>query len=169
MIRRPDQPEAGSHGHFEASNRLPNLGQDLGQNRRISAVLLIGQCTLVRRVCFPTLPFPARSRRISSVAGSSREPAFAGQPGRETRGTAIPPATSMAWHKKRHWCLATSAAYLAKFRCADNGLTHRGSQCFYLALPSSVAWTAKRQPNFRKDQRNSMLFNAENKSHYTTQ
>jgi hypothetical protein len=56
-------------------------------------------CTTVRRVCFPIPPFPARSRRISSVAGSSREPASAGQPGRETRGTAIPPATSMPWHQ----------------------------------------------------------------------
>lgn len=91
-------------------------------------------CTSVRRVCFATLPFPARSRRISSVAGSSREPAFAGQPGRETRRTAIPPATSMPWYQKRHWCLATSAVCLAKFRRADNRLAHRGSHSFYLAF-----------------------------------
>lgn len=87
----------------------------------------------VRSVC---LPYTAISRPIAldqSATGSSREPASARQPGRETRGTGIPPATSMPWHDNGTACLAGCAACLAKFRCANNRLPRRGSHCFYLA------------------------------------
>ena len=54
--------------------------------------------------------------------------------GQSRDGTDIYGRYSMAWRCNGTGSLPTSASYLAKKRCADNGLPRRGSHSFYLAF-----------------------------------
>lgn len=79
---------------------------------------------------------PSQSGIKYSVPGIPRAPGIPRR--RETRGTGIPPATSMPWHNNGTACLAGSAVY-PKFRCADNRLARKGAIPFIsLTLPTAL-------------------------------